>query len=354
MKYYETHFEEYIQSVQKFNLHPELLPILNSKTQSDNILFYGPSGSGKYSQALFFLSKFSPTFLKYEKRITIYTDKHNFIYRISDILYEIDMSLLGCNSKILWHEIFFQIVDIISAKTDKWGVIVCRNFHQIQTELLDNFYSYIQQYNTPFSQITIKFILLTEQISFIPDNILDCFHFVRVKIPEKSRVLEMFAQKPNNKQPAEIFSTKISPFRTIQFDKIQSILDTTDSMDIMHIKEICSFELMSSTKDIPPDIFNIVCDEIIHEMENPTQIVFTHFRDVIYNILIYNIDVSECIWYVFSHFVKSKQILGKDVTATISKIHIFLKYFNNNYRPIYHLESIFFFIIVKIYGYHEL
>ena len=82
------------------------------------------------------------------------------------------MSLLGCNSKLLWHDIYQQIVDIISAKTDKSGIIVCKEFHNIHSELLENFYSYMQENNS--SAINIKFILITEEISFIPDSILNC------------------------------------------------------------------------------------------------------------------------------------------------------------------------------------
>jgi len=68
------------------------------------------------------------------------------------------MSLLGCNSKLLWHEIYQQLVDIISAKTEKSGIIVCKEFHNIHSELLENFYSYMQNNND--SSINIKFILL--------------------------------------------------------------------------------------------------------------------------------------------------------------------------------------------------
>jgi Cdc6-like AAA superfamily ATPase len=117
MKYYDTHYEEYIQSVKSHNIHPELKEVFDQfpKTIKEfgNIIVYGPCGSGKYSQVLFLLEKYSPTHLKYDKRITVNTEKQSYIYRISDIHYEIDMGLLGCHSKLLWHELFFQIVDII-------------------------------------------------------------------------------------------------------------------------------------------------------------------------------------------------------------------------------------------------
>ena len=149
MKYYETHFEDYCQSVEKENIHEELIPQISRFPKNirelSNIIVYGPTGVGKYSQTLSILQKYSPSQLKYDKKITVVNDKQTYTYRISDIHYEIDMSLLGCNSKIMWHECFQQIVDIVSVKPDKHGIIVCKNFHVIHNELLDIFCSYLHQ-----------------------------------------------------------------------------------------------------------------------------------------------------------------------------------------------------------------
>jgi hypothetical protein len=183
MKYYETHYEEYIHSVEQYNIHPELSVIYDNlpKNRIDfgNLIIFGPTGSGKYSQVLYFLKKYSPTKLKYDKKITCQTDKISYIYHISDIHYEIDMSILGCNSKTLWHEIFLQIVDIVSMKTEKTGIIVCKNFHMIHNELLDIFYSYIQQFNSTHMNIQVKFIIVTENIN---SKIVTYFSYLPVNV----------------------------------------------------------------------------------------------------------------------------------------------------------------------------
>jgi hypothetical protein len=61
MKYYETHYEEYIHSVEQYNIHPELSVLYDNfpKNRMDfgNVIFFGPTGSGKYSQVLYFLKK---------------------------------------------------------------------------------------------------------------------------------------------------------------------------------------------------------------------------------------------------------------------------------------------------------
>ena len=101
MKFYETHFEEYINAIQKQNLHPKLEKIYKKFPETlnelKNLIIYGPSGVGKYTQMLYLIKKYSPTELKYEKKISVNYNKQSYFFKISDIHYEIDMSLLGCN-----------------------------------------------------------------------------------------------------------------------------------------------------------------------------------------------------------------------------------------------------------------
>jgi hypothetical protein len=275
MKYYETSYDEYISSYEKYNLHPELDHIKNAfpKNINDfkNIIVYGAPGVGKYTQVLSILHAYSPSKLKYDKKIYITYEKQEkksktasiitstipsntvtesiphtntnttasklkkikskkeitpspssssssaslslptstnaisakiqikkqdkkqeYMYRISDIHYEIDMATLGCNSKLLWHDLFFQIVDIVSVslKTDKIGIIVCKNFHNIHNELLEIFYSYMR-HPLQHINIQIKFIIITEHIGFIPDNIINACEIISIKRPSKQQYLEM-------------------------------------------------------------------------------------------------------------------------------------------------------------------
>ena len=70
----DTHFESYVEAARTTPLHPKLKTIYatafpSSITNLRNLIFYGPSGTGKYSQVLACISKYSPTHLKYEKRL---------------------------------------------------------------------------------------------------------------------------------------------------------------------------------------------------------------------------------------------------------------------------------------------
>jgi hypothetical protein len=349
MKFYESHYEDYLESVQLHNIHPELESLHRALpkhiSQLGNIIVYGPPGIGKYSQVLRILQKYSPSGLKYDKKILIQTDKVDYTYHISDIHYEVDMALLGCNSKILWRDIYSQIVDIISIKADKCGIIVCKNFHMIHTELLEIFYSYMQQH---CMGIRLYFILLTEHISFIPHNIQNVCHVYNIGRP----TTEQYAMIDRSRSEAE-FTNRISHLNhdtcrpNIQ---CANILRNIDPCEITNGKEVKAFSLMRED-NIPKDIFNVICDNIISEMKAHDKISMSGFRDSIYDMLVYNLDVTECIWYILYYFIHNENIPNNVISELLDRCYVFLKYYNNNYRPIYHLESILFYFIVKIYKY---
>ena len=310
MKFYETHFEEYISENNRVNLHPKLDKIYEKFPKSiqelKNIIFYGPSGTGKYSQMLKSIKKYSVTDLKYERKISVTYNKQQYFLKVSDIHYEIDMSLLGCNSKLLWHEIYQQIVDIISAKTDKSGIIVCKHFHEIHSELLENFYSYMQQNNS--IGVDIKFILITEELSFIPDNILNCCEVINISRPTKTSYVKCTKSKLPTK------------FKTENITNIK----------ILHLY---NEDLMLQ--------YRIICNNIIHNLVNINDLQYLKFRDILYDIFIYNLDISVCIWYILSTLIEQNRIKKEHLSKILIKTYCFFQYYNNNYRPIYHVENYF-------------
>ena len=124
MKYLSSRFEEYISECKSSNLHKELEDIndkLSKKIKKqNNIIYYGPRGTGKYTQALHYIQQFSPSVLKYERKIIVTTsNKKSYQFKVSDIHFEIDIQLLGCNAKVLFNEIYNNIIDIVSTKQNK-------------------------------------------------------------------------------------------------------------------------------------------------------------------------------------------------------------------------------------------
>ena len=99
MKFFESHYDEYVKEVEAFSLHPQIKTLFSTFPKNvhdlQNVILYGPKGVGKYSQSLYLISKYSPSQLKYEKRIAVSYNKETFFVKISDIHFEVDMTLLG-------------------------------------------------------------------------------------------------------------------------------------------------------------------------------------------------------------------------------------------------------------------
>jgi len=56
-------------------------------------------------------------------------------------------------------------------------------------------------------------------------------------------------------------------------------------------------------------------------------------------------------WYIVSHLIHNDYIQQQNITEVLMKLWDILKKYNNNYRPIYHLENFLFYLIKKV---HEL
>jgi len=296
MKFYETHFEEYLKKARNMNFHSKLENIWSNI--SGNLILYGPSGSGKYSQALLYLSRLSPSDLKYEKKVCMVYNKDNFFFKVSDIHIEINMDLLGCNAKSLWHEVYNQILDIANTKPERKFTVLCKNFDSTHSELLSIFYSYMQT----IEMLEINYILLCENTNFIPNTILERCNIIAVPKPTKQLI------KKN-------FGSSINYGSNLKNNYIQSSLE------------------------IEP-----ICDEIIENALYPVN--FSDLRESIYNIFVLNLNENECIYRIMK-LLSEKEIINKtNALDAYINVYEFYKLYNNNYRPIYHLEKLIFSLII--------
>ena len=78
---------------------------------------------------------------------------------------------------------------------------------------------------------------------------------------------------------------------------------------------------------------------------------FMELRDKLYDIFIYNLDITDCIWYVLVKIISLNLLSETQISSSIDRIYQFLYLYNNNYRPIYHLESFIFYLITQIHGF---
>jgi len=319
MKYLSTKFEDYILECDKNNLHKDMKTIFNvydNINTMGHFIFYGPPGVGKYTQALNFIKKFSPSGLKYERKINIQLNaKKEYFFKLSDVHIEIDMSLLGCNAKVLFNEIYNSALDIFSTRHNHTGIIFCKNFHCIHNELLDVFYSYMQ--TLAHKNIKIIYILITEQISFIPDNILNRSELIAFKRPNKTTYNKCL--KNVVKKDKELSKIK----------NIKNLISGIDELDNLN---------------------NKIINKIIYNIENYKTINFLEFRDIIYDIFIYNMDINECLYEIIGYFVENKKLDSEKLDSVFDNLYKFFRFYNNNYRPIYHLERYLYNLCKIIHG----
>ena len=246
-----------INNSKKYNINNKYSDYLKSLPDDinniPNILLYGPPGVGKYTEALKIIEKYSPSNLKYEKKMTVSSHKNEHIIKISDIHYEINMENLTCNSKILINDIYNNIIDSIESSRYKRGIILCKNFHHINNELLEIFYSYMQKI---INRTTIiKFIIITQNISFIPKPILDVckiLYYSKLSLSNYVRLSNI-----NNKK----FLLNLKKSNTIHnCTKEKNIINSLDNINLLKYLDLNNdnLNILNLKKSLCDNIVNII------------------------------------------------------------------------------------------------
>ena len=115
-----------------------------------------------------------------------------------------------------------------------------------------------------------------------------------------------------------------------------------------NVSNISNIKLLSlGTSQIKE--YDVVINKLITHIDNVKQINIIAIRETIYDIFIYNLDVVKCIYIVLQHYIRQDLINDANVDEIIIEIYSFLHLYNNNYRPIYHIEGIILSIIKSIH-----
>jgi hypothetical protein len=290
-------FECYLHQSKDSSLHPGLARVYASLPpdikDAVHLLIHGPSGVGKYTQALLSLEGYSPTGLRYDKIMKIGDDKHPYVMRISDVHFEVDMETLGCHSRTLWSAIHSHVVDSVCARSAPVGFILCKNFHKTHKELLEVFYYYMSHKST-------RFILLSEHVGFLPRKIVD--RCLRIPVPRPAIARLQAAGLPD---------------------------------ELVHnLKSVSEAQQQVENRGRP--LFGNVLEMIIAD-ETPDYVAL---RTLFYELLIRQHSVADCIWWVTQQLCEGGHCPPEKYTGLFERLCVFFRLYNNNYRPIYHLERV--------------
>ena len=99
------------------------------------------------------------------------------------------------------------------------------------------------------------------------------------------------------------------------------------------------------------DKLDVIVEELYYEMVNHTRIHFNDIRTKLYNLLVFNHSLTEYVEKMNNKIIMSIDLSINQCDSLIIANQNFLFYFQNNYRPIFHLES-YFYTLLKII--HEL
>ena len=351
---FKKNYIEIINENSDYNFNKELLQIIKETTESNtndnvsntndnvsntnvsknfnNYIFYGPSCSYKYKNALKLLQHFSASNLKYEKKLYIDLAKTDFYIKISDIHYEIDVENFIYNSKSSWNDIYTIIYNSIASSCSKKGYIVFRNFDKINYDLLDLLYNYMQK--ELFSSLTIKYIIITESISFIPFKIINLCKVLYFSKLNKKTILGLCNK--NNKQFLKYLNTN----NTNNDDSIKQLCYKVNNPNIFSYLDISNnLKFIEHHKSI--------CDTYIELITNANYNI-KNIRTLLYDILIYHLNCHECFYYIIKILIQKELIINTKISDLIYNSLIFFKNYNNNYRPIFHLESFTLYLIELI------
>ena len=90
-------------------------------------------------------------------------------------------------------------------------------------------------------------------------------------------------------------------------------------------------------------------DDIVEIIKNPKNIKYNIIREKMYDLLIYNIDINNFIYYMVEKLIQQGIIPQKKLQKIMDSIFQTMYYYNNNYRPIYLLEKLIVGIINELH-----
>lgn len=294
-------FDEYLRvRATRPTIHPAISAKLCSLDTPHNLIIYGRKSIGKYYLAMDMVRKFSPLDLQYEKMMPISYNKKTYTIRISDVHFEIDMQMLGTNSRLIWQSIFTAVLDIAQAAMTKSRTrfIMLKNFQDVSSEMYDLLLCYIDDRIT--KPANIYYIVITESISLLHNEMLDKFAIVQVPVPSEAALLRMNGDEVGLwKRP----SAKIS-YNEYEVRIFQNLMQCIDGFTASRCVDL---------------------------------------RNGIYDVLIYNLSPLNIIFRIMRHMM-----IGNDacrIAEVFFRLNDMMIEYNNNYRPIIHLERFVIYFV---------
>ena len=166
-----------------------------------------------------------------------------------------------------------------------------------------------------FSKLKLKFIILTEHISFISNDILNIFKTIYIEKISKST-----------------------------YKKIYKVKDIDNINNLNYLKYNINCKIL-----LEP--YKNICNKIIATITSGN-IDLNKIRTYIYDLLIYNTNIYDAYYYILESLIKKNLLNKTNINSNdlYNNTVIFFMYYNNNYRPIFHLENYIYYLVKVIHN----
>jgi hypothetical protein len=91
------------------------------------------------------------------------------------------------------------------------------------------------------------------------------------------------------------------------------------------------------------DPIQVTCTKLLHSIQT-LDFTMSELREDLYTILVFNLNVERICLYLITHLKTENKL------SMVKETVLFLQYFNNNYRPIYHLEKYIYSLMTIVHG----
>ena len=287
--------ERAVECARRSPLHPKLLAYFDTfPTQlgdMPSLILSGPPGAGKRTLALIAVAGFSPSGLRYEKKLSVMPEGRVSYdppsIPISDVHFEVDMALPCCGGRGTWPAVHKAITAAVEIRKDKKAIVLCKGFHQADVELLKVFSTFMSMRT---DRADLRYIILTEHLSAVPADVQDRCRRVAVAGPECA----------------------------------------------------LSRRLRGPTGTMPHRIELVTAGAAMAAAERGTADGLQKLRDAIYAGLTRNMEVGEWVWQLLLSWSagRAEPLSPSALDRGLAAVQTFYEHHVRSYRPVFHLERL--------------
>jgi hypothetical protein len=142
------------------------------------------------------------------------------------------------------------------------------------------------------------------------------------------------------KKPTYTTNTSVISNDTLVCSNVEAIYNKVNNPNIFtHLDISNNIKYIEQHSAICNTFINIICSNNYN---------ISNIRTLLYDILINHLNSHECFFYIIQSLIINKLINSNKISDLIFNSIFFLKNYNNNYRPIFHLESFTLYLIELI------